>query len=331
MTANNTEVNILFLDKKTVDSLLDFPMVVKAVEETFLADGHGRLTVEPVEPMPVGEKGGLLAMPSYLPDLGVAGVKWLGYFRREVGSSLPASWGNILILNHDETGLPFAILDCTSITAYRTAGGHAVAGAKQLAKKNSRVLGVLGSGAQGYAGIRSFDQAFDLSLIKVYARTKASREECQRALAPELRATLQAVDTPEELVRDADILLTASSSREIVIKAEWIPAGCTVTAVSAFGDLDPAFSKSADQWFIGQSKADGAHIVHSPRYAGQLDEADVKGTLGELLTGKVPGRTNEEERILFSHMGMGALDVAVGKVVYERAVAGGLGLRLRLA
>jgi ornithine cyclodeaminase/alanine dehydrogenase-like protein (mu-crystallin family) len=328
--AEDQSVKILFLNKEDVDSLLDYGEVVDIVEDVFRADGAGELILGEDGHAKFGDNGGMLSMTGCIPKIGAGGVKWLGYFDRSRDAAYPTSWGNILILNHSETGLPFAILECTNITSYRTAGGHAVVGAKALARKNAKKLGVVGAGAQGRAGILSFDRAFDLETILLYSKPEAQRDALRDELAPLLRAEIRTVDSAEELTRSSDILLTASGAKDPVVREEWIPKGATVSAVSAFGDLDAAFSKTADKWFIGQNPADIAHIVKSSRFAGKLDENDVKGSLSDLLTGRIKGRESEEERILFSHMGMAVLDIAVGKHLYDKALKKGMGLELAL-
>jgi ornithine cyclodeaminase/alanine dehydrogenase-like protein (mu-crystallin family) len=318
------------LNKREVDSLLDYREVVDIVEDVFRMDNAGGLLLGEDGHATFGNSGGMLSMPGCIPKIETGGVKWLGYFNRKSDSPYPTSWGNILILNHSETGLPFAILECTSITVYRTAGGHAVAGAKALARKDSKRLGVVVAGAQGKTGILSFDKAFHLETILLYSKPEEQRNALRNELAPLLRAEIRTVDSAEELVRNSDILLTASGAKDVIVREEWIQKGTTVSAVSAFGDLDVAFGKKADKWFIGQKPADIAHIVKSPRFGGELDENDVKGTLGELLSGRIKGRESDDERILFSHMGMAALDIAVGKRLYDKARAGGVGTELVL-
>jgi ornithine cyclodeaminase/alanine dehydrogenase-like protein (mu-crystallin family) len=111
---------------------------------------------------------------------------------------------------------------------------------------------------------------------------------------------------------------------------QWLAPGATVLAMSAFNDLDPAFASKADRWFLGNRTSDVAHIVEAFAEGGVSAE-DVSGTLGELLVGKVGGRKSDEERILYTHMGMGAHDIAVGALLCEQASAKGIGQHLKLA
>jgi ornithine cyclodeaminase/alanine dehydrogenase-like protein (mu-crystallin family) len=324
-------VELLFLNHQEVASLLSIELVLDAVRQTFIGEAKQQLDLGPAAPMPVSEQGWLMAMPAALRDEQVAGVKWLGYFNRAAGDATPTSWANILVLNRIGDGLPFAFLDCTEITSMRTAGGHAVVAAQALARSDAKTLAVLGTGVQAAAGIRAFDASFNLEQITVYSRSPRSREKLVAELAKDLRASISAVDDPETLARSGDILLTCSAASQPVLREQWIAPGTTVVAVSAFHDLDPALAHAADRWFLGNRTSDVAHILEEPKFADQLDARDVRGTIGEVLAGRIAGRTSADERVLFTHMGMGALDVAVGYRLYQQALAQGRGQKLRLA
>ncbi|MDR1358374.1 MAG: ornithine cyclodeaminase family protein [Coriobacteriales bacterium] len=324
-------IELLFLNHDEVAGLLSVELVLAAVREVFLSEARGELITGPATPMPVSPAGWLMAMPSSLTTEGVAGVKWLGYFERAPESGIPTSWGNLLILNHIHNGLPYALLDATDITARRTAGGHAVVAAQALARTDANSLAILGTGVQAEAGIIAFDKAFELERITVYSRTRAHLEQFIKRFDGAVRAKLIAVESPETLVRQADILLTCSAATSPVIRAEWIKPGTTVIAVSAFHDLDPGLASLVDRWYLGNRTSDWEHIVEHPEFADKLRGLQVSGTLGEVLSGKLPGREHDGQRILFTHMGMGALDLAVGDRVYKRALERGVGQWLRLA
>ncbi|MDR1088014.1 MAG: ornithine cyclodeaminase family protein [Coriobacteriales bacterium] len=323
-------VELLFLNHDEVAGLLSVELVLDAVQTVLLEEARGKLTAGPATPMTVSSDGWLMAMPASLTTEGVAGVKWLGYFERAQGSRIPTSWGSLLILNHINNGLPYALLDATDITAHRTAGGHAVVAAQALARADANSLAILGTGVQAKAGIIAFDKVFELERIIVYSRTRAHLEQFVKRFDGIVRAKLVAAESPETLVRQADILLTCSAATSPVIRAEWIKPGTTVIAVSAFHDLDPGLASLVDRWYLGNRTSDWEHIVEYPEFANKLRGQQVSGTLGEVLSGKVPGREHDGQRILFTHMGMGALDLAVGDRVYKRALERGAGQRLRL-
>lgn len=329
MAGHPTE--LLFLSKADIDSIITYEDVVRAVEAAFLTDGRGEMYVPPkeiMEPVP-GSPNALFAMPGMLKDIGIAGVKWVGFYP-ESPEGLPTLWGILLILSHISNGQPYAILDATTITAMRTSGGHAVAAARQLARPDSRRLGVLGCGAQGESGIISFDRHFDLEEITVYNTSRERFEALKSRIGDSLNARLTRSESPQTLCEGADIILAATTSEEPLIRAEWVPEGCFVAAMYAFNDVDPRLHETADKWVIGHAGSDREEILDNPAFAGRLVKDRVYGTLGEILAGEKPGRESSRERIVFTHMGMGTLDIAVGNLLVEKAQALGLGQTLRL-
>lgn len=320
---------ILFLNKQDVDSLLTPEDVSAAVEAVFRADGLGQVLAPIKELMPAGGHNALFAMPGLLRNAGVAGVKWTNFYP-EQPQGLPPCWGHLLVLSHLDDGQPFAILDATTITAQRTAGGHTVVAARYLANPGARTLGVLGCGVQGQAAIQAFDRQFALERILVHTRT-ASRFAAFRAQVQDsLRARLQYAPNPKVLAEQSEILVTASTSHTPVIRAEWVPQGAFVGGVFSFYDLDSSLAAQADKWVLGHRISDRDEILENPDFAGQLDPERVYGTLGEIVCGRLPGRENPRERIVFTHMGMGALDIAIGNRVVEKARARGIGRTLQL-
>lgn len=322
---------VLFLSKQDVDAIITYEDVVQAVEAAFRADGNGMMVIPSKEIMEVqpGTANALFAMPGLLQDIGVAGVKWTGFYPQSP-DGLPTLWGLVLLLSHIRNGQPFAILDATTITAMRTSGGHAVVAAKYLARKDAETLGVLGFGAQAQSGIRSFDAHFPLKRILVHARSKPHFEQVAEAMESGLRAKLAWAESPEALAKQSDILLCATTSETPLVMAQWVPKGCFVAAMYAFNDLDPALSATADKWVLGHADSDRIEILDEPAFRGKLDPAGVYGTLGEIVAGRKPGRQTDDERIVFTHMGMGSLDIAVGNHLVEKARRLGLGKTLRL-
>lgn len=326
-SSSGTEV--LFLNKQDVDGLLTYPDTVEAVERAFLSDGNGKLCVPEKGFIHAGEDSLLFPMSACLYDLGLAGVKWTNYYPNSP-KGLPPCWSHVLILSRLEDGQPFAILDATSITAFRTGGGHAVVAAKYLAKPEPKVLGILGCGTQGMSAIRSFTQHFALERIKVFTSPR-SREANRPVLEREIPVPVEFFDSPGEMAEDCDVIVTATTTPKPLLMADMVPPGCLVTALFAFRDLDPALSRLADKWVLGQWDSDTEEILQAPFYEkGQLRKEDVYASLGEIVSGKKPGRERPDERIVFTHMGMGALDIAVADQLVKKALDLGVGQHLRL-
>ncbi len=324
-------IEILLLSKQNVDALISHDLVFEAVEATFRADGEDKLVIPKKDPIMLQEDGRtmLMAMPGYLKPMNLAGFKWMRNYPQKP-NDIPQLWGQLLVMSKADTGLPYCIMDGTTITAMRTAGGHAVIAAKYLAKKDSRCLSVLGSGAQALAGIRAFDYFFSLECIKLYSPHAMQKQTQIHNALGNLRGELRFCNDPKDLCEDADILLTASSGNKHVIKPSWIPDGCLIASMTSFQDIPCETSRLVDKWVLGHYASDVSQILMHPRFQQELSQSNVYGTLGKIICGELPGRERINEKILFTHMGMGALDLAVGDLIYKRAKKENYGQSWRL-
>ena len=324
-----TETNIRVLTGEDVEKLLTPRDVLDAVEKTFLAMGEGKIFHPLKEVMWLNQQKSnmLLAMPAHLKDRGIAGVKWV-YSHREQQPGYPTT-GGILLLSRAENGQTYAMIEATGITTMRTAGGHSVIAAKYLAKKDSRTIAFIGCGQQAVAGVRGFLEQFPgLKTLNVYDAYPPALERMERLFGARLEVVRCA--RPRDAVEGADIVVCASTSKEPLVYAGWLPKGCFVAGVSSFFDLDTDLSRKADKWVLGCADSDRRQIVDNPIFEGGLSMENVYCDLGEVVSGRRPGRENDEEIILFSHMGVGSLDIAVGQIAYERAVEQNVGKLLSL-
>ena len=325
-------VNIRLITKEQVESLVTPVEVVDAVVDCFRALGEGKLVHPAKDPLWTNEAktNMLLAMPAYRRDIRVAGVKWVSMYEDQK-PGVPSSWGNLLILNDGETGVPYAVMDATAITTMRTAGGHGVAAARYLARKDSKTLAVIGCGEEGQAGIRSFLDNFPgLEELRLCDLNPERIREVQARFGA--RARVVPCENARAAVEEADIVLLVTTSRKPLVKAEWLPRGCFVAGLYAFHDLDPEVSRRADKWVLGNRTSDVHFVINDPLFAEYgLRYEQVYADLGEIVTGKRPGRESDEEIILFSHMGMGSLDLTVGELVYRRAVEKQVGTQFCMA
>lgn len=322
----NFPINIRILSKSQVDQLITPEDVVQAVEDTFREIGNGNVFHPVHAPMWMDNDRAnmFLASPSYLKGSHSAAVKWVNLFSKQQ-PGLPSSYGNLLLLSNSENAMPYAIMEASTITTMRTAGGHGVVSAKYLAKKGSSVLAVIGCGEEAKAGIRSFLKAFpDLKQINIHSRRQESMDTIVDLFGDQISITCY--DNAKAAVETADIVLVTTTATTPVVMFDWLKKGAFVSGMYSFNDLDPSCTKRADKWYVGEKTVDSHNIVHfPPMLKYHLSDDDIYGDLAEVVTGKCPGRENDDEIIVFTHMGMGALDNAVGNIVYQRAVEQNIG------
>jgi alanine dehydrogenase len=308
--------------------------VVAAVEDAVRAHGEGRVVLEPrVHLIPDNDGAGHFnVLRGHLSAPGVSGVKVVGDFPANYAAGLPSELG-LLTLYDPGTGVPLAVLDATMITARRT-GAMTAVGARYLARPDSRVLGHVGARGSAFWNVVLLDEMFDLAEIRVTSRRPESREAFAEQLAAVSRARVRVAATAEEVFDGADILVEASRLtgpepllRTGVVKpgAFVVPYG-TVSAVQ-IDLLDVMDKVVVDDWREAQSGRFGALRPHVD--SGRLSAASLYAELGQIVTGRLPGRERGDERILFWHRGLAILDIAVGLAILRRAEQQGAGTMLR--
>src|SRR5512137_405505 len=164
MSNTNVEGSLLYLSRADVESAgLGLPAMITLLEQAFLEKGHGRVEMPPKPGVHTRPDAFLHAMPAYIPAMRSAGIKWVGGYPDNQARGLPYITG-LMILNDVETGVPFAVLDCTWITACRTAAATALA-AKYLARPDSRTVGILACGVQGRSNLEALATLFPVARV----------------------------------------------------------------------------------------------------------------------------------------------------------------------
>jgi alanine dehydrogenase len=279
-----------------------------------------------------GGAGHFNVLRGHLPGPGVSGVKVVGDFVPNYAAGLPSELG-LLTLYDPGTGVPLAIMDATMITARRT-GAMTAVGARYLARRDSRVLGHVGARGTAFWNVTMLDEMFRLDEIRVTSRRPGSREAFAQQLTAVTRARVRVAATAEEAFDGADILVEASRLTEPepllrtgVVKpgAFVVPYG-TVSAVQ-LDLLDVMDKVVVDDWREAQSGRFGALRRHVD--SGRLSAGSLYAELGQIVTGRLPGRENADERILLWHRGLAILDIAVGLAILRRAQQQDAGTMLR--
>ena len=324
---------ILYLSAAHVQAVLNRKDVIDTVEKVFCQAGEESIVLGQNSFLSTGDgkQNRFIAMPVSIPREKVLGLQWINIYNQPA-KGYPFSHGNLVLVNDTETGSPLAVVSATDITTMRTAGGHGVIGARCLTKRNPGVLAVIGCGSQGRSGVGGFLEEFKtLEEIRLYDAYPAACEAITQMYGGSgVRFTVCA--SPKEAVEGCDILMTCSSSREILVEKDWIKPGMTVVAINGFQDIDPEVARLADKWVLGVRQEDLLHYTTGSdlTHGVKLDESLVYADVPELLSGKKAGRENDGEILVYSHMGMGAFDVACANIAYKRAKEKGIGVRLEV-
>lgn len=369
----NTKIDFIYLSEPDMirAGVTDMAACVDTMEEMFgllyqgdyrMAgpnnDSHGALVTFPHDspfpnmPKPTADRR-LMAMPAYLGgSFGTAGVKWYGSNIANRDKGLPRS---ILMftLNDADTGAPLAHMSANLLSAYRT-GAIPGVGARHLARKDAKVVGLLGPGVMGKTTLAAFMAVCPLiDTLKLKGRGARSLEdfiEWVKHSYPQI-TRIEVVESIEEVVRDADLVTyctsgeTGDPSTYPLVKKEWVkpgaflamPAGCNIDA----GMEQPEVRKVVDNtglyqaWYEELPKPAHNHVpVIGVRFMDMIAEQKLLPEqledIGKIIAGDAPGRRNDDEIIIMSVGGMPVEDVAWGTVVYRRALEQGIGVKLNL-
>lgn len=320
-------MEILWLAQEEVTSVIDMSSDMQVVERAFRQHGLGRVQMPPKSYLYyTAYNGDLRTMPAYLEEENITGVKIVNVHPGNPDRGLPTVMALIVLIS-PETGAPMAIMDGTYLTDIRTGAAGGIA-AKYLARKDSKVIGLVGAGNQAKTQLKALCEVFEPELVRVTSRTKESSEQFIREMANITPCEIRYEENIKK-VCDCDILVTTTPSRKPIVKAQWINEGTHINAIGA----DAVGKEELDPELLIRSKIivdDIVQALHSgevnvPLSKHYISENDVHAELGEVIVGLKPGRTSDEEITIFDSTGLAIQDVASAHLVYERAVSKGLG------
>jgi ornithine cyclodeaminase/alanine dehydrogenase len=248
-------------------------------------------------------------------------------FPENVGKRLPYISG-LIILNDPETGMPIALMDCTWITAKRTGAATAVA-AKYLARPDSQVIGILGCGVQGRSNLEALKVLFPIGRVMAYDTRPEAGEVYAKEMSLKLGVDVRSVKSPREAVLGCDIVVTAGPILKIphaTIQPGWLEEGAFASLVDYDSYWDRAALREADKFCTD----DVAQLEYTKTTGYFQDIPPVYADLGELVTGRKPGRETVPERTIVCNLGLALDDMATAPLVFRLAVKKGLGTRLPL-
>jgi ornithine cyclodeaminase/alanine dehydrogenase-like protein (mu-crystallin family) len=323
-------MSVLILNEEDVHQLLPMNECIDVMERAFVALARGEVE-QPLRTIfrPPQVKGAMALMPTFRGgETPLFGLKAICVFPGNAAIGKDAHQGCVILFD-GVTGELRAIANASAITAIRTAAVSGLA-TKVLAKKDASTLAIIGAGVQARAHLDAIACVRKLRRVLVAASRKESAETFAQSMRSHVDCEIEPVASPQEAVREADIIVTATTSREPVVRREWLAPGVHINAIGTFSprarELDTATMASSSIFVDRRESAyneAGDYLIAAGE--GAIGPQSIRAEMGEVLMGSHPGRTSADEITVFKSLGLAMEDLASAEHCYRKAKAQGVG------
>jgi len=319
---------VLYLSRADVEQVAPgMPVIIRLLEEAFRQKAAGRVEMPPKPGVHTRPDAFIHAMPAFIPAMRSVGLKWVSGYPENQARGLPYISG-LVVLNDVDTGIPYAVMDCTWITAHRTGAATALS-AKYLARPESETVGVLACGVQGRTNLLALAVLFPVKRVYAYDIDVGAQRLYVKEMTDRLGVDVVGVDSPRQAVESGDLVVTSGpilKHPRPTIEKGWLRPGAFASAV----DFDSYWSADAIAEFDKIATDDHAQFAYY-RNAGYFQTTPPPyASLDELVGALKPGREREDERTLAVNLGLALEDMAVAPEVYRLARERGIGTWLAL-
>lgn len=316
----------LLLKQSDIKNFIKMKEVIDVVETAFKAFALRDVQM-PAKEYLFFSDGDLRIMPCYVQSKEEAGVKCVSVHpQNPLKQKLPAVMAIIELID-PQTGYPLAVMDGTLITDMRTGAAAGVA-TKYLAKSDSKVLGIIGAGKQARTQLMALNEVMDIQKARVFCRTCSTRTKFAETASKTYNLDVEAVETPEIAVKNADVVVTTTPSRKPFIKADWISPGTHINAMGADAptkqELEPELLLKSKIIIDSWAQASHSGEINTPVARKILKRKDIHAKLGDVIVGNATGREGDEITI-FDSTGLAVQDVVTAGMIYRQARKKGFG------
>jgi alanine dehydrogenase len=312
----------ILLREADVEKLATMKSAIEAVEQAFRLQGEEKTDTAPRRRCRLNQ-GLLHVMSASMPTLGYAGLK---------SYSSVAGKSRFVVLLYNGDGQLAAVIEAEKLGQLRTGAASAVA-TKHMARKEAFRLGIIGTGFQARSQVQAICEVRSLTDIRAYSRDCGKCEQFCKEMTAMLGISVAPTSTPEDAVREMDIVVTATNSKTPVFKGEWLSKGTHINAIGA--------NFLSKQEIDAETVKRSACVVVDSREQAILEAGDLARAaekeafywedareLGLVVVGEFPGREDASEITLFESQGIALEDVALAAKVFEKAVEAGIGEQL---
>lgn len=320
------------LSKSDVMKVLNMNDTVDILEKAFVDFSNGKAVMPQRTPIAAAEFGGVaLFMPAYLKGISAFGAKIVTVYKDNPSKfNLPNVMGTILLID-EKTGAPLAIMDGGYLTAMRT-GASAGLASKFLSRENSKVHTLFGTGGMARTHAWAVDCVRGIEKLILYSIDPAEKKEAFRESLKEIiKCEIVFADDPADAVAHADIVTLITSAKDPIVKGEWFKPGTHINGVGSHApamrelDADTIIRSKVVCDSVEANKAESGDFI-IPVNEGLWNWDKVHGSLGDVITGKISGRENDNEITLFKSVGLAIQDISTALNVYKKASEMNVGL-----
>ncbi|HEV7966027.1 MAG TPA: ornithine cyclodeaminase family protein [Candidatus Acidoferrales bacterium] len=311
----------LLLTEADVRSLLTMPIALEVVEESLRQQGNGELVLHPRRRIKLPDN----ALLHYM----AAGDTVRGYIGMKIYTVARGVARFVVPLFRSTTGEMAALVEADALGQLRTGAATGVA-TKYLATANARAVCILGTGYQARTQLEAVAAVRRIARVRAFGRDPGRREAFCREMSERIGVAVEPMNSGEEAVRGADILITATSATKIVLEGARLAPGMHINAMGANWpqkrELDAAAVGRASTIVVDsveQSKMEAGDLIQA--FGEDQSRWNAVRELSQIVAGKSPGRNNADEITLFKSNGIATWDLAAAVRVYEMAVARGMG------
>jgi len=323
----------LILNRNEVISVLQMFDCINIVEQAFAELSNGTAVL----PLRIGIKppdGLSLYMPAYLKGMGALACKVVSVYKNNPAKyNMPTTIGKVLLQNA-ETGDVVCIMDGGYLTAVRTGAASGVA-TKYLARNNPKqVAGIFGAGVQAKMQLWAVTCVREIVKAYVYDISDEAAEKFIAEMTDKLKIEIIKARSIQDIL-DTDIICTATSSATPLFDGKKVNEGTHINGIGSHTpdarELDSEIVKRS--LFVGDSMEacfNEAGDIMIPIKEGVINSSHFYAELGAIITGKKPGRKDDNQITLFKSNGLAIQDVATAKLVFEKALAAGIGTNIQI-
>ena len=308
-----------FIDREEVARRLTYEKCIPIVREAMIAFSRGetKQLLRSIIPLSKGRAFGI--MPGAMGDHATFGAKLISVFPENFSKGFQSHQG-LIVLFDPENGAPVCVVHAGEVTAIRTAAASAVA-TDALARRDSHRLALLGYGEQATTHVRAIRKVREIRSITVWGRSFERAQAFANRMTAELPVLVTPASQAREAVAEADIICTVTAASEPILKGEWVRPGTHINVVGS-GFAGPAEVDNdlvVRSRFIADSREgvlkQGAEFLRA-KQAGLVDDNHIVAEIGEVLAGKIPGRTSAEEITIYKSLGHIVQDLTSAWALY---------------